>query len=453
MSSRRLVSVLIPCFNAGEYLSRAVRSALAQGLTDTEIIIVDDQSTDDSRSIAESLAGQYAGVRLLRQVVNSGPATARNTGLRAAVGRYVCFLDADDEYAPGFFSRAVSLLEANDRLAAITTGIELVNCQREVHPVQMHAIVGSLASNLLVRKVVADLLGGFPENDAFRGSAAGEDHAFRVALATWFNVAQLPEKFLRYLTKPGDHLHYFLDRSKVVDGKVVFSRRSSEEESGNRDAAWQLYTDRVRQRISMLGSLRNPVGAAPSLMNHLFQAVANFDRLRTAFEGIEGFLDPREGFALYHVASAGPGRGAIVEIGSLLGRSTCWLASGSRDAGRRRVVAVQTRSVLPTFIANLERLGLRAMVEIRVGSSLEVGSGWREPIRLLFVAGEDSYEGTRNDVETWAKHVVPGGIMAFHDIDVSPGVTRFYGEFRRSDQSWKDVGSILSLRLMQRVYG
>src|SRR5207253_648910 len=101
---------------------------------------------------------------------------------------------------------------------------------------------------------------------------------------------------------------------------------------------------------------------------------------------IEGFLHPQEGYALYHWAKNGPGQGAIVEIGSLMGRSTCWLASGTRNARREKVLAVdhfrgspehqkgashpiapiaETGSTLPTFMANLARQGLRDWVEIR----------------------------------------------------------------------------------------
>ncbi len=67
MSPACLVSVVIPCFNAADYLADAVKSVLAQDVAHTEIIIVDDQSTDDSICVAESLAGLHPGVRLLRQ--------------------------------------------------------------------------------------------------------------------------------------------------------------------------------------------------------------------------------------------------------------------------------------------------------------------------------------------------------------------------------------------------
>src|SRR5580704_16122306 len=99
-----VVSVVIPCFNAGAVIARAVRSVLAQDTTGAEVIIVDDCSTDDSVSVIRELAGELRAIRLVCHEANAGPAAARNTGLGVAAGRYICFLDADDEYGAGFFA-------------------------------------------------------------------------------------------------------------------------------------------------------------------------------------------------------------------------------------------------------------------------------------------------------------------------------------------------------------
>ena len=336
LNQSRLVSVVIPCFNAAKYLPGAIRSLLAQGVPGTEIIVVDDQSTDDSRAVAESLAGQCQGVRVLRQPVNSGPSAARNVGLRQASGRYVCFLDADDEYAPGFFAKALSLLERDSELAAVVTGVELVDCHREVHPVQLQALASSFPCNMMVKKAVADVIGGFPEDPTFRGKVGGEDVMFKMALSHWFKVVGCEDKFVRYRVKRGSYFDYFLDRSRVVDGRLVPVAHSPEEQSGELDAARRRYLDQVAQRIGALELIRNPASVFPGLTNRAFQAVAAFDRLREHIEPVEGFLHPQEGYGLYHWAKEGPGQGAIVEIGSLMGRSTCWLASGTRVARREK---------------------------------------------------------------------------------------------------------------------
>lgn len=100
------ITVVIPCFNASAYIEAAIGSALVQrtpGVLDVEILVVDDASTDNSAAKVEAIAAANPRkVGLLPQPRNKGPAAARNLGLRHAAGRFVCFLDADDQYAPGF---------------------------------------------------------------------------------------------------------------------------------------------------------------------------------------------------------------------------------------------------------------------------------------------------------------------------------------------------------------
>lgn len=93
------VSVIIPCYNHGHYLPHAVNSVLAQTFTDWEAIIVDDGSTDNTREVAAQFTDER--VRYVHQE-NRGLSGARNTGIRAAQGAYLAFLDADDEWEPRF---------------------------------------------------------------------------------------------------------------------------------------------------------------------------------------------------------------------------------------------------------------------------------------------------------------------------------------------------------------
>ncbi len=93
------VSVIMPVYNAGEYLCRAISDVLAQSLTDIELICVDDGSTDNSATIIESFMARDGRVSSISQT-NHGPSVARNKGFAKAVGRYVIFLDADDMYEP-----------------------------------------------------------------------------------------------------------------------------------------------------------------------------------------------------------------------------------------------------------------------------------------------------------------------------------------------------------------
>jgi glycosyltransferase involved in cell wall biosynthesis len=86
------VTVVVPAYNAAAFVRRAVDSVLSQTWADRELLVVDDGSTDGTLGV---LAGYGERVRVLTQA-NAGPAAARNHGLRAARGRYVAYLDADD---------------------------------------------------------------------------------------------------------------------------------------------------------------------------------------------------------------------------------------------------------------------------------------------------------------------------------------------------------------------
>lgn len=93
------VSVIIPAFNRADRLLRSVKSALAQTLTSCEVIIVDDASSVDLQAALAEMRDEPR-IRFLRQGENRGPSAARNRGIREARGRFVAFLDSDDEWHP-----------------------------------------------------------------------------------------------------------------------------------------------------------------------------------------------------------------------------------------------------------------------------------------------------------------------------------------------------------------
>jgi hypothetical protein len=111
------VSVVIPLYNKGRYIERALTSVFAQTCPPLEIIVVDDGSTDDGPERVQKLNDQR--IFLISQE-NKGPGAARNAGLQIAGGKYVAFLDADDEWLPGFLERGLSMLEDD------STGIKVV---------------------------------------------------------------------------------------------------------------------------------------------------------------------------------------------------------------------------------------------------------------------------------------------------------------------------------------
>ena len=95
------VSVIVPIYNAGDYLRPALDSILTGTLENIEIICVDDGSTDSSLDIVKEYLEKDSRVRIITET-NAGPGHARNNGLKRARGEYVAFLDADDFLEPTF---------------------------------------------------------------------------------------------------------------------------------------------------------------------------------------------------------------------------------------------------------------------------------------------------------------------------------------------------------------
>ena len=96
-----LVSVVVPCFNGERFLARTIESVLSQTYRELEIIVVDDRSTDGSVALVRRYAERDERVRLIERDRNAGaPAAPRNTGVRAARGNWIAFLDADDVWHP-----------------------------------------------------------------------------------------------------------------------------------------------------------------------------------------------------------------------------------------------------------------------------------------------------------------------------------------------------------------
>src|SRR5262245_37852496 len=113
------VSVIIPTYNSGPLVVEAVESVLRQTQPATEIIVVDDGSTDDTQ---ERLAAYRDRIRCVRQS-NARVAAARNTGLALASGEIVAFLDADDAWHPHKLERQLAVLREHPQIGLLATDL------------------------------------------------------------------------------------------------------------------------------------------------------------------------------------------------------------------------------------------------------------------------------------------------------------------------------------------
>jgi len=147
-------------------------------------------------------------------------------------------------------------------------------------------------------------------------------------------------------------------------------------------------------------------------------------RLRPLINLIEGWLLPEEEKWLFAAARSLPERSNIVEIGSYKGRSTCCLGFGARPK-HSRVFAIDIFDggpglprayTLAEFTQNINKCDLSETVETIVDLSGEVSKTWGKPIHLLFIDGSHDYEDVLTDFTGFFPHVVPNGLVAFHDV-------------------------------------
>lgn len=114
------VSIVVPLYNKGKFVSRALGSVARQTWRDFEAIVVDDGSTDGSGELAAGYPDRR--FRVVRQE-NAGPGAARNRGIAEAGGELLAFLDADDEWLPEYLEQSVALLDAcGPNVATVTSG-------------------------------------------------------------------------------------------------------------------------------------------------------------------------------------------------------------------------------------------------------------------------------------------------------------------------------------------
>ena len=198
------VSVIMPAYNVEPYIEESLRSALAQTLTDLEVLVVDDGSRDRTADAVRPLAEADTRIRLIRQE-NRGLAGARNTALRAARSPLFALLDSDDVWMPDFLEKQVAILKAhpdvdivtgNGRVLGGRDDGQLARPYPDERPVpDLATIIGDERSVFIMsvfRRRVYDTIGPFDES-----MRTNEDYDF------WLRAAIAGFRFARNDTPLG----------------------------------------------------------------------------------------------------------------------------------------------------------------------------------------------------------------------------------------------------------
>lgn len=200
------ISVVIPCFNLASYLPQTVDSVVAQTYEDWEIIIVNDGSTDNTSEVVQELRHKYGQDRIIPiDQSNKGPSVARNVGIRAAHGKYILPLDADDILATSFLQETSEILDTFPEVDLVYTHLQEFDGRNGVWECPPWDKRKILYTNLLpyaslYRKEVWAKAGGYDE-DMREGY---EDWEFWVSAAEQGCMAVcVPKRLFFYRKHPG----------------------------------------------------------------------------------------------------------------------------------------------------------------------------------------------------------------------------------------------------------
>ena len=206
-----LVSVIIPAFNAAEYIGQTLNSVLAQTYQALEVIVVDDGSADATGAIAEEFVRKDARVQLVRQS-NAGVGAARNTAIGKARGKYIAPLDADDVWFPEKLEKQVALMEkCGDETGLVYCWSTLIDKHGEfVGRFSPQTFEGRLrrilalrnfvnnASVPLFRAAALEKVGLYLTRTEQGGAQGCEDWDLYMRIAEAFSVRVVPEYLLAY---------------------------------------------------------------------------------------------------------------------------------------------------------------------------------------------------------------------------------------------------------------
>ena len=260
------VSVVIPCYNSGEFLDEAVQSALAQTWQNLEVVIVDDGSTDPStlRLLEEA---RWPRTRIFHQQ-NAGPAAARNHAVRKADGRYILPLDADDTIEPTYVEKAAAVLDIRPEVGCVYCKARKFGAEQGPWNLPAYTLRELVIDNIifvtsLYRKADWESVGGY--NEKLRHGV--EDYDF------WVKIVHLGREVLQL-------------EDSLFNYRIQESSRTSSFQEGRANVV-ETYAEIFRSNIGFYAE------HADVLFEHRFGLYDELAYWRSRYGGMDAFLTRR----------------------------------------------------------------------------------------------------------------------------------------------------------------
>lgn len=224
-----LVSVIIPSYNREKLIEKSIKSVLNQSYKNIEIIVVDDNSSDNTESVVKSLQDKYEFIKYIRHETNKGGSAARNSGVKVALGELIAFLDSDDEWVGNKLEKNLEIFHKNDKVAMVYSDMYLVNADTaeeklnkskkyddKYYGLLCENIIGS-TSLIMIKKDVFNNVGGFKE-----GLPSCQDWDFYLNVAKENVIEKIDEPLLKYYIHQNS-ISGNLDRA-LKGHKIIFEK-------------------------------------------------------------------------------------------------------------------------------------------------------------------------------------------------------------------------------------
>lgn len=267
-----MVSVVIPCYNSGEFIDETIDSVLRQTYRDLEIIVVDDGSTDEvTRQRLHD--NPWDRTQVIWQE-NQGPAAARNAGIRAAQGEFILPLDADDCIHPTYIEKALAVIQSRSEVGAVYCKAMRFGKEQGIWDLPDYSLRHMVIDNIvfctaLYRKKDWERVGGYDES--MRHGI--EDYEFWIRFLTaGLQIYQLDEILFYYRTHEISRTTKFIgDNQSVVDTYAYIFRRNRDFFAEHAEIIYQhrfeLYREIERQReiIASLSRINTLIQKIPGI--------------------------------------------------------------------------------------------------------------------------------------------------------------------------------------------